>query len=61
MRDNRLRWFKHVYHRSEDAVVRRSDMIMEKGSIRRGRPKLTFEEVVSKGSRFVGYHRTCCP
>lgn len=46
MRESRLRWFGHAYHRKVDAVVR-SDMVMVKGSIKgRGRPKFTLEAVV---------------
>lgn len=46
MRESRLRWFGHAYHRKVDAVVR-SDMVMVEGSIKgRGRPKFTLEAVV---------------
>lgn len=32
MRENRLRWFGHVYCLSTDAVVRRSDMVTVEGN-----------------------------
>lgn len=31
-RENRLRWFKQVYHRSVDAVVRINNIVMINGS-----------------------------
>ena len=47
MRENRLRWFGHVYRRPSDAPVRRSDMIRIDGGKRgRGRPKRTWVETI---------------
>ena len=40
MRENRLRWFGHIGHRTMDAPVRR----MEKVKKLRGRPKMTWME-----------------
>lgn len=51
MRENRLRWFRHIYCRSVDAVVK-SDMVNSRwhhGSTKeRDRPKWTLEVVVQK-------------
>ena len=55
LRENRLRWFGHVYRRPADAVVRRVDRITlgrkEQG---RGRPKLTLDAVVRKDLSILG-------
>lgn len=54
--------FGHVYHSSVDAVVRRTDMVLEEGSNKgSGRPKLTIEAVVKKKVKFVGHNGTRCP
>ena len=43
LRENRLRWFRHICRRPIDAVVKISYMIIGKDNTRgRGRPKLTF-------------------
>lgn len=59
---NRIRWFGHVYRRTVDAVVRRSDMALAddclKGS---GRLKLTLEAVVRKDLGLLAIFRTRFP
>ncbi|KAI8559840.1 hypothetical protein RHMOL_Rhmol04G0206200 [Rhododendron molle] len=55
LRENRLRWFGHVYRRPEDAVVKRADMItLDSNAMGRGRPKLTFDAVVRKDMSILG-------
>ncbi|GKA51877.1 hypothetical protein Tco_0745073 [Tanacetum coccineum] len=44
MREGRLRWFGHVKRRPETAPVRRVEAMLVKGSRRRGRPKLRWED-----------------
>lgn len=42
-----IRWFGHIYHRSSNVVVRRSDMATVEGSTKgRSRPNLIVEVVV---------------
>ena len=49
MRENRLRWFGHVGRRPIDAPVRRVKKIdIEQGKKLKGRPKMTWIEVVKK-------------
>lgn len=49
MRENRLRWFGHVQRRPLTAPVRKSDIVQIEGNARgRGRPKLTWVELVKK-------------
>ena len=49
MRESRLRWFGHVQRRPMIALVRQSETIQVEGATRtRGRPKLTWVEVVRK-------------
>ena len=49
MRESRLRWFRHVQRRPMTAPVRRSETIQVEGARRtRGRPKLTWVEVVKR-------------
>ena len=49
MRESRLRWFGHVQRRPMTAPVRRSETIQVEGARRnRGRPKLTWVEVVKR-------------
>ena len=49
MRENRLRWFGHVQRRPFSAPVRRIDEIIVDGARRfRGRPKMTWLEVIKK-------------
>lgn len=46
MREQKLRWFDHVYC---DVVIRRSDMITVDDSTKgKGRPKLTLKAIVRK-------------
>ena len=48
MRENRLRWFGHI-QRPTNAPVRKSDAIHIEGNARgRGRPKLTWIEIIKK-------------
>nr|GEX35702.1 retrovirus-related Pol polyprotein LINE-1 [Tanacetum cinerariifolium] len=44
MREGRLRWFGHVKRRPRNASVRRVEAMKVKGSRRRGRPKLRWED-----------------
>ncbi|KAI8535535.1 hypothetical protein RHMOL_Rhmol10G0181700 [Rhododendron molle] len=54
-RENRLRWFGHVYRKSGDAVVKRADMIaLGSNATERGRPKLTLDAVVHNDMSIVG-------
>ena len=49
MRENRLQWFGHIGCRQIDAPVRRVEKIdIEQGKKLRGRPKMTWMEVVKK-------------
>jgi len=54
MRENRLRWYGHIQRRHLDVPVRKSDRIVVSGEARgRGRPKLTWVEVVNKDMRIM--------
>ncbi|KAI8559998.1 hypothetical protein RHMOL_Rhmol04G0220700 [Rhododendron molle] len=56
LRENRLRWFGHVYHRPEDAVVKRADRIaLDSNATGRGRPKLILDAVVRKDMSILVY------
>nr|GEZ59847.1 hypothetical protein [Tanacetum cinerariifolium] len=44
MMEKRLRWFRHVKRRPQTASVRRVEALVFKGSRRRGRPKLRWED-----------------
>ena len=49
MRENRLRWFDHIQRRPMNALVRKCDSIHIEGNARgRGRPKLTWVEIIKK-------------
>ncbi|KAI8551105.1 hypothetical protein RHMOL_Rhmol06G0159200 [Rhododendron molle] len=49
LRENKLRWFGHVYRRPGDAVVKRADIIaLDINATGRDRPKLTLDVVVRK-------------
>ncbi|KAI8550503.1 hypothetical protein RHMOL_Rhmol06G0112100 [Rhododendron molle] len=55
LRENRLRWFGHVYSRPKDAVVKRVDMItLGSNTSGRDRPKLTLDAVVRKDMSIMG-------
>src|SRR5450432_2740227 len=55
LRENRLRWFGHVYRRPEDAVVKRVDRLALSSNARgRGRPKLTLDVVIRKDMSLLG-------
>ena len=55
LRENRLRWFGHVYRRPEDAVVKRVDRLALSSNVRgRGRPKLTLDAVIRKDMSLLG-------
>ena len=55
LRENRLRWFEHVYRRPADAVVKRVDRIaLGRKAQGRGRPKLTLDAVVRKDLSILG-------
>ena len=54
MRENHLRWFGHVGRRPIDAPVRRVEKIdIEQGKKLRGRPKMTWMEVVKKDMKLL--------
>lgn len=54
LRENRLRLFGHANHRSVDAVVKKSDTVTNDGSTeKRGRPKLTREDIVQEDLGFL--------
>ncbi|GJU84152.1 hypothetical protein Tco_1291698 [Tanacetum coccineum] len=44
MRERRLRWFRHVKRRPQNASVRRVEAMFVEGSRIRGRPKLRWED-----------------
>ena len=49
MRENHLRWYKHVLGRSSDVVVRRGEIINISGMRRdRGRTRKTLIETINK-------------
>jgi hypothetical protein len=55
LRENRLRWFGHVYRRPADAVVKRVDRLaLGRNAQGRGRPKLTLDAVVRKDLSILG-------
>ena len=55
MRENRLRLFGHIQRRPINAPVRKSDAIHIKGNARgRGRPKLTWPEIIKKDLVWCG-------
>ena len=55
MRENRLRWFGYIQRRPTNAPVRKSDVIHIKGNTRgRGRPKLTWIEIINKDLVWYG-------
>ena len=54
MREHRLQWFGHVGCRPIDAPVRRVEKIdIEQGKKLRGRPKMTWLEVVTKDMKLL--------
>jgi hypothetical protein len=55
LRENRLRWFGHVYRRPTEAIVKRADRIaLHSNAPGRGRPKLTLDAVVRKDLSLLG-------
>ncbi|KAJ0975401.1 hypothetical protein J5N97_017366 [Dioscorea zingiberensis] len=54
IREGRLRWFGHVRRRPPGAPVRKCDSLVVEGKKRgRGRPRITWREVVSKDLRML--------
>ena len=54
MKENRLRWFGHIVRRPTDALVRRVEKIdIVQGKKLRGRPKMTWMEVVKKDMKLL--------
>ena len=54
MRENHLRWFGHIRHRVMDVPVRKIEKIdIERGKILRGKPKMTWVEVVKKDMKLL--------
>ncbi|GJV69907.1 hypothetical protein Tco_1485416 [Tanacetum coccineum] len=51
MREGRLKWFGHVKKRPETAPVRRVEVMLVKGSRRRGRPKFRWEDRLKQGMK----------
>ena len=55
LRETRLRWFGHVKRRSDDASVRRCEIInIPEGKRGNGRPKKSLDEVIREDLRVVG-------
>ncbi|KAI8562254.1 hypothetical protein RHMOL_Rhmol03G0020600 [Rhododendron molle] len=55
LRENRLRWFRHVYRRPGDAIVKRADRIaLGSNATGRCRSKLTLDTVVRKDLNIIG-------
>ena len=55
IRYNRLRWFGHIQRTKINAPVRKSDAIDIEGNVRgRGRPKLTWVEIIKKDLVWCG-------
>jgi hypothetical protein len=55
LRENRLRWFGHVYRRPTESIVKRADRIaLHSNAPGRGRPKLTLDAVVRKDLSLLG-------
>ena len=55
MRENRLRWFCHIQRRPINAPVKKSYAIHIEGNARgRGRPKLTWVEIIKKDLVWCG-------
>ena len=54
LNENRLRWFSYIRHRSRDAPVRRMEKIdIAQGKKLRGRPKMTWMEVIKKDIKLL--------
>ena len=54
MRENRLRWFGHIGRRPMDAPIKRVEKIdIKQGKKLRGRPKITWMEVVKKDMKLL--------
>ena len=54
MRENRLRWFGHIGLRPMDAPIKRVEKIdFEQSKKLRGRPKMTWIEVVKKDMKLL--------
>ena len=54
MRENRLRWCCHIQKRPINALIRKSDAIHVEGNARRGRPELTWVEIIKKDLVWCG-------
>jgi len=55
LRETRLRWFGHVKRRSVDTPVRRCEAIdLSHYRRRRGRPKMSWNEVIRSDIKFMG-------
>ncbi|KAI8530599.1 hypothetical protein RHMOL_Rhmol11G0071800 [Rhododendron molle] len=55
LRENKLRWFGHVYCRHGDTIVKRADRrALGSNATGRGIPKLTLNAVVSKDMCLMG-------
>ena len=54
MRDNHLRWFGYIGRRPMDAPIKKVKKIdIEQGKKLRGRPKMTWMEVVKKDMKLL--------
>ncbi|CAK9291528.1 unnamed protein product [Gordionus sp. m RMFG-2023] len=51
MRQNRLRWFEHVERMTKDDWVKRCTLMGVWGSRPRGRPKMTWTNVIAEDMR----------
>ena len=59
MRDKRLRWFGHVERSGEDSWIRKCRDVKVEGTGKRGRPPMSWEEVLRKDLRERGISPSC--
>ena len=57
MRERRLRWFGHVERRDRDSWLQKVRRMEVAGKARRGRPRKTWEQVISDDLRAKGIRR----
>ena len=53
-RRNRLRWYGHVERKSDGGWVKKCTKMEMNGKRKRGRPKITWKEVVEKDMKTLG-------
>ena len=59
MRDKRLRWFGHVERSGEDSWIRKCRDVKVEGTGKRGRPPMSWGEVLRKDLRERGISPSC--